>query len=146
MLAITREVSPSLAACELTHVARTPIDVELAASQHHAYRRALATLGCRVLHAGRRARVSRRGVRRGRGGGAGRGRRDDRPRADSRRGEGASPAQVSRGYRPLRAIKAPGTFEGGDVLRIGRTLYVGQSGRSNADGIAQLRALFAGSA
>lgn len=64
-----------------------------------------------------------------------------RPGAASRRDEGASVAEVLRRYRPLRAIEAPGTLEGGDVLRIGRTLYVGQSGRSNVDSIAQLGTL-----
>ncbi len=49
LIAITREVSPSLAGCELTHVERTPIDVGLAAIQHQAYQHALASLGCRVL-------------------------------------------------------------------------------------------------
>jgi dimethylargininase len=42
------------------------------------------------------------------------------------------------------AIEAPGTLDGGDVLRVGRTLYVGESARSNAAGIAQLRELLAG--
>ncbi|MHB8912222.1 MAG: hypothetical protein ACYC42_06175 [Lysobacter sp.] len=52
-------------------------------------------------------------------------------------------AELLRRYRLLRSIEAPGMLEGGDVLRIGRTLYVGQSGRSNADGISQLRGLVA---
>ena len=144
LIAITREVSPSLAACELTHVVRMPIDVVLAATQHRAYQRALASLGCHVLTLEAEptlpdavfvedvavvldevAVMTRTG-------------------AESRRNEGASVAEALRRYRPLRAIEAPGTLEGGDVLRIGRTLYVGQSARSNADGIAQLRALVAG--
>ena len=141
LIAITREVGPSLAGCELTHVARTPIDAGLAATQHHAYRRALESLGCRLLTLPAEpalpdavfvedvavvldevAVMTRTG-------------------AVSRRGEGASVAEVLRRLRPLRAIQAPGTLEGGDVLRIGCTLYVGQSGRSNAEGIAQLGAL-----
>lgn len=141
LIAITREVSPSLAACELTHVARAPIDIGLAATQHHAYQQALVSLGCQLLTLAAEpsmpdavfvedvavvldevAVMTRTG-------------------AASRRGEGASVAEVLRRYRPLRAIQAPGMLEGGDVLRIGRTLYVGQSGRSNADGIAQLGAL-----
>lgn len=141
LIAITRDVSPSLAACELTHVARTPIDADVAATQHRGYQRALAALGCRVLTLEAEpampdavfvedvavvldevAVMTRTG-------------------AVSRRGEGTSVAELLRRYRPLRAIEAPGTLEGGDVLRIGRTLYVGQSGRSNAAGIAQLGAL-----
>lgn len=143
LIAITRDVSPSLAGCELTHVARTPIDVGLAASQHRAYQRALASLGCRVLALEAEpalpdavfvedvavvldevAVMTRTG-------------------ALSRRDEGASVAELLGRYRPLRAIQAPGTLDGGDVLRIGRTLYVGQSGRSNADGVTQLRASIA---
>jgi len=38
-------------------------------------------------------------------------------------------------------IKAPGTLDGGDVLKIGKTVYVGRSGRTNAEGICQLRAI-----
>jgi dimethylargininase len=38
-------------------------------------------------------------------------------------------------------IDAPGTLEGGDVLKVGRTAYVGASSRTNAEGIAQLEAL-----
>ena len=48
-------------------------------------------------------------------------------------------AEVLGRYRPLASITAPGTLDGGDVLRVGRTLYVGQSGRTNDEGIEQLR-------
>jgi dimethylargininase len=41
----------------------------------------------------------------------------------------------------IEYIKAPGTLEGGDVLRVGSTVYVGRGGRTNAEGVAQLRAL-----
>jgi dimethylargininase len=137
-IAITREVSPTLADCELTHVARTPIDIDKANAQHRAYQHALASLGCRVLTLEAEPTMPDAVFV------------EDiavvldevavmtRPGAASRRGEGASVAEVLRRYRPLRTIEAPGTVDGGDVLRIGRTLYVGQSGRSNADGVAQL--------
>ena len=137
-IAITREVSPSLADCELTHVARTPIDIDKANAQHRAYQHALASLGCRVLTLEAEPAMPDAVFV------------EDvavvldevavmtRPGAASRREEGASVAEVLRRYRPLRTIEAPGTIDGGDVLRIGRTLYVGQSGRSNADGVAQL--------
>jgi dimethylargininase len=52
-------------------------------------------------------------------------------------------ADLLRHHRPLQAIEAPGTLDGGDVLLVGRTLYVGESARSNPDGIAQLRELLA---
>ncbi|WP_457096025.1 dimethylarginine dimethylaminohydrolase family protein [Lysobacter sp. P5_B9] len=139
-IAITREVSPSLGDCQLTHVARTPIDVARADAQHRAYQRALSALGCRVLVLEAEPSMPDAVFV------------EDvaivldevavmtRPGAESRRGEGAGVAELLRRYRPLRAIEAPGTLDGGDVLRVGRTLYVGQSGRSNAEGSAQLQA------
>lgn len=66
-----------------------------------------------------------------------------RPGAVSRRGETASMAAALAGLRELRHIEAPGTLDGGDVLRLDRTLYVGASARSNAEGIAQLRSVLA---
>ena len=142
-IAITREVSPSLGACELSFVPRTPIDVTLAATQHRGYQRALASMGCKVLVLDAESELPDAVFV------------EDvavvldevavmtRPGAESRRGEGASVAALLQRYRPLRAIEAPGTLDGGDVLRIGRTLYVGQSARSNAEGVAQLQALIA---
>jgi dimethylargininase len=61
-----------------------------------------------------------------------------RPGAVSRRGETASVAEVLGRYRTLTAIAAPATLDGGDVLRVGRTLFVGLSSRTDAAGIAQL--------
>src|SRR5262245_48462804 len=48
MIAFTREVSPSVDRCELTHLARVPIDLERARLQHRAYEDALRQAGCRV--------------------------------------------------------------------------------------------------
>jgi dimethylargininase len=141
LIAITREVSPSLADCELSFVERTPIDVARANQQHRDYQRALTTLGCEVHVLGAQPDMP-----------------DSvfvedvavvldevavmtRPGAESRRAEGTSVADVLRRYRSLRAIEVPGTLDGGDVLRIGRTIHVGESARSNAAGIAQLRTL-----
>ncbi|MHB1056403.1 MAG: dimethylarginine dimethylaminohydrolase family protein [Rhodanobacter sp.] len=142
--AITREVSPALGDCELSYVERAAIDVARAGVQHREYRHALEALGCRVLALPAEAAMP-----------------DSvfvedaaivldevavltRPGAPSRRGEVAGIADALRGYRPLLAIEAPGTLDGGDVLRLGRTLHVGESARSNAAGIAQLRGLLAG--
>ncbi|GAB3383363.1 dimethylarginine dimethylaminohydrolase family protein [Lysobacter fragariae] len=142
-IAITREVSPSLGDCELTHVDRTAIDVDKAKAQHRAYKHVLASLGCRVLALEAEPTMPDAVFV------------EDvavvldevavmtRPGAESRRNEGASVAELLQRYRPLRAIQAPGTIDGGDVLRIGRTVFVGQSGRSNAQGIAQLGELIA---
>ncbi|MGN6513393.1 MAG: dimethylarginine dimethylaminohydrolase family protein [Lysobacteraceae bacterium] len=140
-IAITRQVSPSLADCQLSYVPRTPIDVRRASAQHRDYCRALAAAGCSVVELAAEpgmpdavfvedtavvvdelAVMTRTG-------------------AVSRRGEGATIAPVLARFRPLASIEAPGTLDGGDVLRIGRRVLVGQSARSNADGIAQLRAL-----
>ena len=142
-IAVTREVSPALADCELSYVPREAIDVARASAQHRDYQRALETLGCRLLtlpaEPGLPDSVFVEDVAIV---------LDEvavltRPGALSRRAEVASVAEVLRGYRPVSAIAAPGTLDGGDVLRIGRTLYVGESARSNAEGIAQLRGLLA---
>jgi dimethylargininase len=142
-IAMTRDVSPSLANCELSFVDRNPIDPERAAAQHHAYRDALHALGCKLVALpmlpdmpdavfvedmavvlDEVAIITRAG-------------------APSRRKESASVAEALKAYRSVYAIQAPGTLDGGDVVRIGRTLYVGQAARSNEEGIAQLRALLA---
>ncbi len=49
LTAITRGVSPLLAECELTWLAREPIDMELARAQHRAYEQALREAGARVI-------------------------------------------------------------------------------------------------
>jgi dimethylargininase len=46
-----------------------------------------------------------------------------------------------KGMRLLHAIEAPGTLDGGDVLRIGSTVFVGVGGRTNAAGFRQLEML-----
>lgn len=64
-----------------------------------------------------------------------------RPGADSRRPEteAAERAVAAQGYR-LGHVEDPGTLDGGDVLKIGDTVYVGQGGRTNRAGLEQLRA------
>ena len=64
-----------------------------------------------------------------------------RPGAESRRCESDSIARLLQAYRPVHFIREPGCIDGGDVLRIGRRLYVGRSLRTNDDGIDQLRAI-----
>ena len=141
--AITRAVSSSIARCELTHVARTPIDLARARAQHAEYEAALESVGCRVVTLPElpdspdavfvedAALVL-----------------DEvavltRPGALSRRVEVTAMRDALLPFRPLRHIEAPGTLDGGDVLRLGRTLYVGETTRTNAAGIAQLRDLIA---
>lgn len=142
-IAFTRDVSPAIARCELTHVARTPIDVNVARDQHRAYEMLLASLGCevrRVVPAPAHpdavfiedtavvldevAVIAR-------------------PGAATRRQEVLAVAEVLATLRPLARLEAPATLDGGDVLVIGRAVYVGETGRTNAAGIAQLRAALA---
>lgn len=66
-----------------------------------------------------------------------------RPGAASRRDEVETIAPVLATFRELVRIEAPATLDGGDVLSLGRTLYVGTSARSNAEGITQLSGLLA---
>ncbi len=144
LVAITRDVSASIGDCALSFVERHPIDVDRAIAQHHGYRKALASLGCRVVDLPAQDELPDAVFV------------EDvalvldevavltRPGAASRRGEVEPVAKALAGYRPLLRIVAPGTLDGGAVLRLGRDIFVGQSARSNADGIAQLRALLAG--
>ena len=137
-IALTRAVPPSIVHCQLSHLERTPIDVDRAIKQHEEYERALERLGCRVQHLAPEPDmpdsvfVEDTAVV-----------LDDvavitRPGAESRRGETRSMADALRPYRELAYIEAPGTLDGGDVLRLGDTLYVGLSARTNEEGIRQL--------
>jgi dimethylargininase len=66
-----------------------------------------------------------------------------RPAAPARRSEPpAAEETVCRFGYDIHRIAAPGTLDGGDVLKVGDTIYVGQSGRTNGEGIRQLRAVF----
>jgi dimethylargininase len=143
VIALTREVSPTLGACQLTHVTRVPIDVERAAAQHRAYEARLEELGCRLVRLpplpdlpdavfveDTAVIVDELAV-------------TTRPGAPSRRGEVPSVGRALGAYRRVATISPPATLDGGDVLRVGRTLFVGRSTRSNADGIEQLRSWLA---
>ena len=66
-----------------------------------------------------------------------------RPGTSQRRDETLSVAAALTAYRPLYSISAPGTLDGGDVLQVGRILYVGLSTRSNSAGIKQLGEIIA---
>lgn len=136
-------MSPAFARCELTHLARQPIDWRRAARQHARYERALAALGLLVQRLPPEAAcpdavfVEDTAVV-----------LDEvaviaRPGAPSRRPETATVARALAAYRPVRHITAPGTLDGGDVLPVGRRVFVGASARSNAAGRRQLRALLA---
>lgn len=137
-LAITRDVSPRFNECELTHIDRSPIDVVVAQSQHHGYVQALKELGYAVLELPAEADLP-----------------DSvfvedtavilpdvalitKPGADSRKPETESIAQALRPYRELVFIESPGSVDGGDVLVLGKNIYVGLSTRSNQHAIDQM--------
>jgi dimethylargininase len=138
--AFTRAVSPRIAECQLTHLERTPIDATLAAAQHSKYEQALAHAGLEIIRLPELA--------------------DDpdavfvedtallldghaiitRPGAPSRIGETSSTASGLAGHFQLHHVEH-GFVDGGDVMLIGQTLYVGLSTRTDGDGIASLRTL-----
>jgi dimethylargininase len=138
LLALTRPVPASIGECELTHLAREPIDVERAREQHRAYEECLRALGCTVQQLPAEPALP-----------------DSvfvedaavvlpeiavitRPGAPSRRDETPPVAQALEPYRPLAFVEPPATLDGGDVLRVGQRVYVGRSERTNAEGVAQL--------
>ena len=139
---LVRRPSPDLVRGELTHLERVPVDAALALRQWEQYVSAFRSRGWAVVEVDP-ADAHPDGVFVedalvvfddlvvvGRAGAA------------SRRGEatGAAAAAERLGLRTV-AITAPGTLEGGDVLKVGRTVHVGASSRTNAAGIAQLRHL-----
>jgi dimethylargininase len=139
---MVRPVSPRLAEAEVTHVARRPVDVDRARRQHEAYRALLAELGLDVV-AAPPAPAHPDGVF-----------VEDtvvvvdglavltRPGASTRRGEVATvaPLLTARGLRTAE-VTAPATLDGGDVLQVGETVFVGRSTRTSAAATARLRAL-----
>src|SRR5580765_4551462 len=147
LVAITRAVSPTIADCELTHLARDPIDVALATAQHEAYEQLLRSLGATVVRAAAAPEMPDAVVV------------EDaaivldqtailtRPGAASRRAETNGIGAVLASYRPVVPMSHPATLDGGDVLRMGRTLYVGRCAagpaRTNEAGIRQLDNLVA---
>lgn len=65
-----------------------------------------------------------------------------RPGADSRKPEVIEVEKTLETVGlSMNRIEAPGTLDGGDVLKVGDTIYVGRGGRTNADGIRQLRSI-----
>jgi dimethylargininase len=141
---VVRPPSSRLAEGIVTHISRTAVDLGLARAQHATYAKALAASGWQVeqvpvaedcpdsVFVEDAVVVC-----------------DDlavltRPGAPPRRPEvdGVARAMASLGLRTAR-IEAPGTLDGGDVLQTGTTVYVGRGGRTNGEGIRQLRALLA---
>jgi dimethylargininase len=141
---LVRRPSPRLAAGELTHVERVPVDASVALEQWHGYVDAFRDHGWDVATV-EPADEHPDGVF-----------VEDAvvvfddlavltsPGADSRRGELATVAPVVDGLGlTVHRIERPGTLDGGDVLKVGRTAYVGRSARTNDAGIDQLRRILA---
>ena len=140
-MAITRQVSRSIAECELTFLARQPIDLVRARHQHSQYEAALQALGLAVLSLPEEPDLPDAVFV------------EDaalvldecaiilRPGAPSRLPEAAAIAAVMAPYRTLRYIEGPATMDGGDILRVGNTLYVGVGQRTSRDALQQLRLL-----
>jgi dimethylargininase len=139
LIAITRCVSPSLARCELTHLTRVPIDPETACLQHRQYEATLASLGVEVHSLPVQADqpdsvfvedtavvVDECAV-------------ITRPGADSRRAETVAVVQALASYRRLFHVQSPGSLDGGDVLCVGKHIYIGLSTRSNQAAIDQMK-------
>lgn len=64
-----------------------------------------------------------------------------RPGAPERRPETGPVAAALAEMMPLYEIAGPGTVDGGDVMRIGKTVFIGRSARTNDAGIAQFAEL-----
>ena len=143
LTAITRAVSPAIVNCELSFIDRKPIDLATAQEQHHAYEKLLGKLGACVISLPAEP---------------------DLPDSmfvedpavvldelavilplgtETRRREAPSLAQALATFRKLEYVSLPGTLEGGDILLIGRKLFVGLTRRSNAEGLRQLAAILA---
>ena len=138
LTAITRKVSSALANCELSFIDRRPIDMEKARAQHHAYEELLAKLGARVVSLPEEPElpdsmfvedpaivVDEMAVICPLG-------------TETRRKEAPSITAALERFRKLAHVKLPGTLEGGDVLRVGKRVFVGITARSNPEGIRQL--------
>lgn len=141
LTAITRAVSPALAECELSFIERIPINMDKARAQHHAYEAALRSLGVRVISLPPEPELPDSMF-------------VEDPAivldeiavifplgTETRRREAASLAKAIAEFRKLEYVTLPGTAEGGDILRIGRKLFIGLTARTNEEGIRQLRAI-----
>ena len=138
LIALTHTVSPSLAEGEVTFIDRQTVDYELALQQHATYCNALEKCGVEV----KRLSVN-----------------PDSPDScfiedtaivvdeviivttigsPARQHESRNVAPELARYGEIIHIQLPATIDGGDVLRIGRRLYVGVSGRTNSQGFHEL--------
>ncbi|MDJ0462695.1 dimethylargininase [Streptomyces sp. H27-C3] len=141
--ALVRRPSPRLAEGLVTHIERSPVDPELAVEQWGAYVATLRAHGWETVEVDpaddcpdgvfvEDAVVMYRNVA-----------LIARPGAETRRPETAGVEEaVARLGCSVNWVWEPGTLDGGDVLKIGDTVYVGRGGRTNAAGVLQLREAF----
>ena len=140
--ALVRRPSPRLAEGLVTHIERRPVDYALALNQWEGYVQAMQRDGWQAVEVPpaedcpdsafvEDTVVMFRNVA-----------VVSRPGADSRKAETVEVEKVVTALGcSVNAIRAPGTLDGGDVLKIGETVYVGRSGRTDAEGVRQLRAI-----
>jgi dimethylargininase len=144
LTAFTRPVTAAIARCELTHLERIAIDLDVARAQHRSYERALEEAGCVVQRIDADPEwpdavfIEDTAVV-----------LDEvaiiaRPGAASRRAEIDGVERALARYRTATRIEPPGTLDGGDVLCIGRQILVGCSTRTNPSAVARLGSLARG--
>jgi len=136
-----RTPNASLAGATRTHVEAVPVDATRARRQHGAYVDTLASLGCEIVRLPELPDspdgvfvedtvVVLEGVAVA-----------CRPGAAVRRAEVRSVVEAVGRYRDVVSIEPPATVDGGDLLALGRRIYVGRSSRTNKEGVRQLAAL-----
>lgn len=142
MRALIRRPGPQLSEGLVTHIDRVPVDHALACEQWEVYVAAMEAYGWETIEVPSAddcpdavfvedTVVMWRNVA-----------VISRPGADARKPEIVEVEKVLAGLGcSLNRIEAPGTLDGGDVLKVGDTVYVGRGGRTNAEGIRQLRAI-----
>jgi dimethylargininase len=139
-IALVRRPGPRLADGLVTHIERTGIDEQLAERQWIHYISALESAGWDLVEVPAAddcpdavfvedSVVMFDGIA-----------VITRPGAETRRGEiVATEKVIDELSLSVNRITAPGTLDGGDVLKVGDTVYVGRGGRTNAEGVRQLR-------
>ena len=140
--ALVRRPGPNLAGGIVTHIDRVAIDVPRAVRQWERYVEVIGEAGWDTIEVPpaddcpdavfvEDTVVMFRNV-----GGV------SRPGADSRKPEIVEVERVLESMEcSINRIRPPGTLDGGDVLKVGDTVYVGRGGRTNAAGVQQLRAI-----
>ncbi|KIZ17774.1 dimethylargininase [Streptomyces natalensis] len=141
--ALVRRPGPRIAEGLVTHVERRPVDPALALDQWERYVRTLRDHGWHTTEVApaddcpdavfiEDTMVVFRNVA-----------LIARPGAEVRRAEIPAARRAAEALGcSLNEVRAPGTLDGGDILKIGDTVYVGRGGRTNAEGVRQLRAAF----